>query len=339
MSGGQTDDFGWRNLQMWRFRALMLLVVIVMAASTSFAAAQAYPSKQIRIIVPAAAGGATDLLARLIGNYINARTNQTVIVENRSGGAGNLGTDMVAKAAPDGYTLGVVGSNQVVINPFIFKNMPFNAKTDIMPVASIAEAPQAIIINTAVPATNLAEFIAYAKARPNELTYASPGVGTTSHLGTEEFLRLAGIKMVHIPYRGATPAVTDLIANHVQLLSVSALPVMNFVKEGRLRVLVAASGTRIPHFPDVPSAIEVGMPTYQMSTWFGLIAPSKVPSAIVKQLNGYVNDMLNDPDVRKRLADSYLDVVASTHEEFAAFVRSEFVKWEKVVRESRIEPQ
>lgn len=322
-----------------RWLRVLALLTVVLMAGYQVAAAQSYPNKQARIVVPAAAGGGTDLLARLLANYISTRTDQSFIVENRTGGGGNLGGEAVAKSAPDGRTISVVGSHQIVVHPFIFKTMPFDAKTDIIPVASIADAPQVIVINAAVPATNLSEFIAYAKSRPGQLAYASAGFGSTPHLATEAFMRLTGIDMVHVPYRGATPAVTDLIANHVQLFSISALTVMNFVKEGRLRVLVTASAKRVPHFPDVPSAVEAGIPDYQMSTWFALIAHSKTPAAIVQRLHGHVSGMLEDPDVRKRLAENYLEPMPLGHEAFKEFVRLEFLKWEKVVRESRIEPQ
>jgi tripartite-type tricarboxylate transporter receptor subunit TctC len=280
----------------------------------------------------------TDLVARIAAEYLSTRTNQRFVVENRTGAGGNLATDAVAKAEPDGYTLAIVASGNIVINPYIYEKMPFNARTDLVPVASIAEAPQVIAINKDVPAKTLKDLIAIAKANPESIRYASAGIGSTMHLAGDQFARLAGVKLVHVPYRGAAPAVTDVISGVVQVIPVSAGPIMGFVRSGQLRVLAAASPHRLKHFPDVPTSAEAGLPGYEMTTWFALVAPRGTPDAIVLTLHGLIQDMLADPASIKRLDESFLDRMPSTQPEFAAFVAAEFPRWEKVVHDSGLQP-
>jgi tripartite-type tricarboxylate transporter receptor subunit TctC len=308
------------------------------AMASRVACAQSYPARPVRVMVPSSAGGVTDLVARITADYLSTRTNQRFIVENRTGGGGNLATDAVAKAEPDGYTLGVVSSGNIVINPYVFEKMPFNAKADLAFVASIVEAPQVIAINRDVPATTLQELIGYAKAHPDSLKYASAGAGSTMHLAGDQFARLAGVKLIHVPYRGAAPAVSDVIAGVVQMISVSAGPIMGFVRSGQLRVLAAASPHRLRHFPDVPTSAEAGLPGYEMTTWFGMIAPRSTPDATVQTLNGLIQDMLADPASMKRLDDNFLDRMPLTQPEFVAFVAAEFPRWEKVVHDSSLQP-
>jgi tripartite-type tricarboxylate transporter receptor subunit TctC len=216
--------------------------------------------------------------------------------------------------------------------------MPFNAKTDLAFIASIAEAPQVIAINKDVPAKTLQELIAYAKAHPDSLRYASAGAGSTMHLAGDQFARLAGIKLIHVPYRGAAPAVSDVVAGVVQIISVSAGPIMGFVRTGQLRVLAAASPHRLKHFPDAPTSAEAGLPGYEMTTWFGMIAPRNTPDPIVQTLHGLIKDMLTDPASMKRLDDSFLDRMPLTQAKFAAFVAAEFPRWDKVVRDAGLQP-
>jgi tripartite-type tricarboxylate transporter receptor subunit TctC len=314
-------------------------ILLALAPLTSAPAlAESYPARPVRVMVPASAGGVTDLVARIAADYLFTRTNQRFVVENRTGAGGNLATEAVAKAEPDGYTLGVVASGNVVINPYLYKKMPFDAKTDLVPVASIAEAPQVIAVNKDVPAKTLQDLIALAKAKPDSITYASAGVGTTMHLAGDRFARLAGVKLVHVPYRGAAPAVTDVVAGVVQVIPVSAGPIMGFVRSGQLRVLAAAVPRRLKYFSDVPTAAEAGLPGYEMTTWFALVAPRGTPDAIVATLHGLIADMLADPASIKRLEGSFLDRMPSTRPEFAAFVAAEFRKWETVVRDSGLQP-
>jgi tripartite-type tricarboxylate transporter receptor subunit TctC len=314
------------------------VVALLIALACEPALGETYPSRPVRVMVPASAGGVTDLIARITADYLFARTSQRFVVENRTGAGGNLATEAVARAEPDGYTLGLVASGNLVINPYIYQRMPFDAKTDLVPVAAIAEAPQVIAINKDVPAATLQDLIAIARAKPESLKYASAGNGSTMHLAGDRFARLAGVKLVHVPYRGASPAVTDVIAGFVQVISVSAGPIVAFVRSGQLRVLAAASARRLKHFPDVPTSAEAGLPGYEMTTWFGLVAPRNTPDEIVQRLNGFIRDMLANPGSGKRLEDAFLDRMPMTQPEFAAFVAAEFPKWEKVVRDSGLQP-
>jgi tripartite-type tricarboxylate transporter receptor subunit TctC len=313
-------------------------IALLIAPACVPALGETYPSRPVRVMVPASAGGVTDLIARITADYLFARTNQRFVVENRTGAGGNLATEAVARAVPDGYTLGLLATGNLVINPYIYRRMPFDAKTDLVPVAAIAEAPQVIAINKDVPAATLQDLIAIARAKPESLKYASAGLGSTMHLAGDRFARLAGVKLVHVPYRGASPAVTDVIAGFVQVISVSAGPIVAFVRSGQLRVLAAASPRRLKHFPDVPTSAEAGLPGYEMTTWFGLVAPRNTPDEIVQRLNGFIRDMLADPGAGKRLEDAFLDRMPMTQAEFAAFVAAEFPKWEKVVRDSGLQP-
>lgn len=319
--------------------ASLMIALTCSSAMLSEARAQTYPSERIQFIVPAAAGGVTDLVARITADYIAARTKQQVVVENRTGAGGNLATAAVAKSEPNGYTLGIVASGNIVINPYLYKSMPFDAKNDVIPVAAIAEAPQVIAVQKNVPAKTLQEFIALAKSKPNSINYGSAGVGTSMHLAGDQFARLAGAQLVHVPYRGAAPAVTDLIAGNIQMISVSAGPIMGFVRSGDLRVLAAASKKRLNHFPDVPTSTEAGLKGYEMTTWFALFAPRGTPPEIVKTLHGLVQDMLNDPASKKRLEENFLDLMPSSQAEFASFVTSEFSAWERIVRDAGLQPQ
>ena len=319
------------------FHATAILLALAPLASAP-AHTEPYPARSVRVMVPASAGGVTDLVARIAAEYLSTRTNQRFVVENRTGAGGNLASDAVAKAEPDGYTLGVVASGNIVINPYIYEKMPFNAKADLVPVASIAEAPQVIAINKDVPAKTLKDLIAIAKANPESIRYASAGIGSTMHLAGDQFARLAGVKLVHVPYRGAAPAVTDVISGVVQVIPVSAGPIMGFVRSGQLRVLAAASPHRLKHFPDVPTSAEAGLPGYEMTTWFALVAPRGTPDVIVQTLHGLIQDMLADPASIKRLDESFLDRMPSTQPEFAAFVAAEFPRWEKVVHDSGLQP-
>jgi tripartite-type tricarboxylate transporter receptor subunit TctC len=319
------------------FHATAILLALATLASAP-GHAEPYPARSVRVMVPASAGGVTDLVARIAAEYLSTRTNQRFVVENRTGAGGNLATDAVAKAEPDGYTLGVVASGNIVINPYIYEKMPFNAKADLVPVASIAEAPQVIAINKDVPAKTLKDLITIANANPESIRYASAGIGSTMHLAGDQFARLAGVKLVHVPYRGAAPAVTDVISGVVQVIPVSAGPIMGFVRSGQLRVLAAASPHRLKHFPDVPTSAEAGLPGYEMTTWFALVAPRGTPDVIVQTVHGLIQDMLADPASIKRLDESFLDRMPSTQPGFASFVAAEFPRWEKVVHDSGLQP-
>jgi tripartite-type tricarboxylate transporter receptor subunit TctC len=263
-----------------RFRSLAAALLLGLAL-TGAAAAETYPARPIRIIVSTSAGGITDLAARILGAHITAATGQPVVIDNRSGAGGNIAMEAVAKAAPDGYTLGVANTGNIVINPALYRHMPYDPLKDLVPVAPIGVVPLFLVVNGKVPARTLAEFIAYAKAVPDQLSYGSAGTGTTPHLAADAFIRRAGLNIVHVPYRGSAPATMDVISGNIPMTFVSMGPHIAFVRKGDLRVLAVATARRVPYLPDVPTFAEQGFPDFEATTWFALLAPRGTPAAIV----------------------------------------------------------
>jgi len=320
-------------------RAALLAAMALLVLPHDPAGAEIYPAKVVRIVVPTSPGGITDLLGRMVANQLSTAAGGQAIVDNKSGAGGNLGMEAVARAAPDGYTLLFANSSYIVMSPFIYKSMTVHPLTELLPVAPVGHAPQLLVINSKVPAANLREFIAYAKARPGQLNYASAGVGSTVHLAGDQFVRLAGIDLVHVPYRGSTAAVRDLAAGNVQMMSISLGPVEPFVQSGALRILAAAWPQRLAALPDVPTAAEAGLPGYEMTTWFGLFAPAGTSPAIVGRLADIVAAMLADPASLKRLADDSVEVMSLRPAAFADFIAADAAKWERAIRASHIELQ
>ncbi len=315
-----------------------VLVALCLLASLAGwpVAAEQYPAKTVRIIVPTTAGGSTtDLLARLLAN----QSGWKVIVDNRAGAGGNLGTELVAHASPDGYTLAFVSSGNIVMNPFVYKNMSFDPLTDLRGIGPIGEAPQLLLVNAKLPVRTLQEFIAYAKARPGQLNYASPGIGTTVHLAGDQFARLAGIKLVHVPYKGTAAAAQDLAGGAVDMMSISLGPVTPFVQSGAVRVLAAAAPKRIAGLPDVPTSAEAGLPGYEMSTWFGLFAPRGTPSDVIEAWSAAITRLLDDPAAQRRLAENSVEPLRMGPADFARFIATDAEKWHRIVDESGIQPQ
>ena len=301
------------------------------------AAAQGLGSRPIRVIVPVAAGAATDLLGRMAADWIGRKTGLTAIVENRSGAGGNIALESVAKAEPDGHTLLVATNGAITINRALFKQDPIDTLTDVVPVAPLAEFANILVINAKVPAQNARDFIAYAKTQPGKINYASAGLGTTPHLALALFARLAGIDLVHVPYRGIAPAMTDLVAGNVQAVAIGYGTVAPFVASGALRILAVAGPRRLPYLPDVPDAAAIGLPDWQVETWYGLFAPRGTPQAIVEQLNGAVATMLDDPVNKKRFADNFYDPMRMSPDQFAARVKADVAKWERIVQQTGIQ--
>jgi tripartite-type tricarboxylate transporter receptor subunit TctC len=317
---------------MRRIAPTLAAAVIAAAASAAPGAAQTYPTKPIRIIVPVAPGGITDIVARAAGDYLARKSGQATIIENRTGAGGNIGSEAVARSAPDGYTLGVIATTQITINPFVFKNMTYDPLNDLVPIAPIGEAPQFLVINAKVPATTLAEFIAYARRESGKLNFVSLGPGSTVHLGGVQFARLAKVTMQPIQYRGAAPGITDLVAGNVHLISVGIAPVKSLIEAGRLRVLAAGTRKRVAYLPTVPTAAEAGLPGYEMGTWFALFAPAGIPRPIVEWLNAQMREMVADKAAAKRLTDLYIDPMSMTADEFGAFVKAEAARWRQLVK-------
>jgi tripartite-type tricarboxylate transporter receptor subunit TctC len=317
----------------------ILAALVATAFGIGAAPAQDYPSKPIRIMVGFAAGGIADLGARLLADHIARETGQTVVVENRTAAAGTVAALAVAKAPPDGYTLGLVLSGQLVINPFVQKQMQIDVLKEILPVAAIGDAPQMIAINAGVPARTLKEFIALAKAKPGTMSYGSAGHGSLPHLSAAEFLRQAGIDLIHVPYRGNAPATTDLVAGRIQLLSSSIGGLRPGLDAGKTRLLLVATKNRLPYLPDVPTSAEAGVPEYLMTVWLGLVAPAGTPQPIVDRLHALVQGMLKDQTMVKRMAGAAIDVMPMSQGAFASFVKEEYARWQSIVKHAGVEPQ
>ena len=317
----------------------VILAALGVVFATSVAPAQEWPSKPVRIVTGFAAGGIGDLGARLLADHITRTTGQQAIVENRTGAAGTIGMDAVAKAAPDGSTLGLALNGNLVINPFIQKHMPFDAQRDLIPVAAIGDAPQMIAINAEVPAKTFREFQMLAKAKPGAFAYGSAGPGSLPHLSAAEFARLAGIEMTHVPYRGNAPAMTDLLTGRIQLISSSIGTFRAALDAGKIRLLLTATKERLPYLPELPTSAEAGLPGYLMSVWIGVVAPAGTPAPVIERVHAMVQGLLKDETAKKRMATAGLDVMPMSQAEFAAFVKAEYARWQGIVKHAGVEPQ
>ncbi len=314
------------------FRRAALIAAFVLAAGAAFA--QSYPSRPIRLVVPYPAGGPTDLLGRVIAQRLGDNLGQPVLVDNRPGASGNLGSELVAKAAPDGYTL-VLGNNAThATNESLFPNMPYATLRDFAPVTLVASVTNLLVVNPKVPVQSVAALIAYAKANPGRLNYASTGNGSAAHLTGEMFKSATGTDIVHVPYRGGPPAVTDLLSGQVSLMFATLPSVLPYVQAGTLRALAVTSLARVKTLPEVPTLAESGLPGFSSEAWFGVLAPAGTPRDIVARLNAEIAKAVTAPDAREKLAAQGFEVVTDTPEQFTAFIRAEIAKWAKVVRES-----
>ena len=294
-----------------------------------------YPSRPVRLIVPFTPGGTTDIFARLVGEKLSQSLGQQFVIENRGGAGGNIGTDAVAKADPDGYTLvmGTVGTH--AINPSLYTKMPYDALTDFAPVAYVAGVPNLMVVSPKkVKATTVEEFIAEAKATPGKMTMASSGNGTSIHLSGELFKQMTGIEMPHVPYRGSGPAVNDLIGGQVDVMFDNLPSSIEQVRSGNLRALAVTSSKRSPAIPDKPTLAEAGLPGFEASSWFALFAPKGTPPEITSKLNQEVRKALETPELQKRFADLGGEIQSMRPDELMAYVKSEHEKWAKVVKAS-----
>jgi tripartite-type tricarboxylate transporter receptor subunit TctC len=310
-----------------------LLVSIVPAAQ----AQDAYPTRAIRIVVPTAPGGGSDSGARLIGQELTKRWGRPVVVENRAGAGTIIGSELVARAPPDGYTL-LSSPSTLATNPSSYKKMPYDALRDFVPITQTLYVPNLIVIHASLPVKNVKEMIAFAKARPGEILYASAGHGTNPHLTMELFASMAGIKLVHVPYKGSPPGIVDLVGGRVAMIATSSLSiVLPHVKSGRLRALGVTTSRRVPMLPEIPTIAESGVPGYEAVQWAGLVAPAGTPRPIIDKLHKESTAILRDNT--ERLAGEGFVVVASTPEEFAAFMKSETTKWGLVVKAAGVQPE
>jgi tripartite-type tricarboxylate transporter receptor subunit TctC len=313
---------------------LHLLAGAAALAVSRIAWAQAYPSRPVRIIVPFAPAGSTDIVARLMGQWLSERLGQQFVIENRPGGGGNIGTEAVVRASPDGYTLLLVGGGNA-INATLYDKLNFNFIRDIAPVAGIERHPYVMVVNPSFPPKAVSEFIAYAKANPGKLTMASAGIGTPSHLFGELFKMMAGVDMVHVPYRSAGPALTDLLGGQVQVMFPTTVSSIEYIKTGRLRALAVTTATRSDALPDIPTVGEF-VAGYEASAWLGIGAPKATPVEIVDKLNKEINAALADPKLKAKLADLGGTALAGSPADFGKLIADDTEKWGKVVRAANI---
>ena len=316
----------------------LALVIFSLAASLSTASstlAQTYPDRLIKIVVPTSAGGGNDAMARIVGSRLSERLKQPVIIDNKPGGNGAIATEFVAKAPGDGYTLifGYIATHG--INPALSK-VNYDPVKDFAPIAEIAEAQGVLVVHPSVKANTVAELIALAKAKPATLTYASAGNGTAPHISGELFKQLAGVDMLHVPYKGSGPAVTDTLAGQTQVMFPSIVAANQFIKAGKLRALAVTGNKRSPLYPSLPTIAEAGVPGFQITQWYGFFAPAKTPPAVVDRLNKEIVAIMNEPDTKKKFADLGADIVTNSPAEFGKFVQSETARWGKFIKEAKI---
>ena len=321
-----------------RMRDLLSGLVLTAALLTAFASlAQSYPNRLIKIVVPYAAGGAVDIVARSVGQPLSEALKQPVMVEDRAGASANIGMELVARAAPDGYTL-LMASNGIATNMALFPHLAFDGQRDFAPVAKIGYAPLVIVVPATSPAKSLKDLIAMAKAEPGKLTYASAGSGSSGHLAGELLKSTAKIDVLHIPYKGGAPAITDLLGERITFMAINPVEVLAHIRSGRLRALAVASDMRFPLLPNVPTAGEAGVAGYEASVWWGLVAPAKTPPEIVRQLNAETNAALADPAIANKLATLGVVVTPRSSDQFADFIKSQTELWSAVIKSAAIQP-
>ena len=312
-------------------------VVAAIAAFLSFsAAAQSYPSKPIRLIVPFAAGGGNDNVARLVGKRLADGLGQPVVVDNRPGAGGVVGAELAAKSAPDGYTLFLGGVGSHAINPNLHEKLPYDPIKDFAPVALLAQAPLVLVVHPSVPAKSVAELTAYARAHPGKLNFASNGNGSSSQLAAVMFDSMAGVEMVHVPYKGLSPALADLLSGQVQLMFSSVVAILPHIKAGKLRGLAVTGTKRLASLPGLPTIAESGLPGYEASSWYGILAPAGTPRDIVMKLNAELAKALEQPEVRNSLLAEGAEPVGGSPEAFAAHIRAEKERLGKLIRDAKI---
>jgi tripartite-type tricarboxylate transporter receptor subunit TctC len=317
---------------------MMILVRILLGALLllpAVATAEEFPSKPIRLIVPFPPGGPNDIIARVVGQRISEIAKQPVIIDNRSGSAGALGTDAVAKSAPDGYTIAITSASSLAILPTMEK-INYDPQKDLAPVTLVATVPEMLVVASNVPAKNMAELVALAKAQPGKLNFASAGVGGLPHLAGELFKLTAKIDIVHVPYRGAAPAINDLLGQQVQMTFLDLPVILPQIKAGNLRPIALGTKPRSPLAPDVPTTAEVGMPDVLADNWYGMVAPAATPKEVIATLNRITTEAMSDPNVKDKLADQGLTLVPQTPDEFRAFIVAENAKWAKVIKDAGV---
>ena len=324
---------------MKKLMSLALGVALVAAAPIAARAADAYPSKPVHIIVPYPAGGVADALPRIVGEKLSQKWGQPVIIENKAGASGNIGMEEGARAEPDGYTLVLAAAGNMTVNPILFKNLRFDTYKDLTPVTLLAASPNVLVVHPSVPAKNYKELVAYAKQNPGKLNFASPGEGSGAHLAGELFNLEAGIKTVHIPYKGMAPAVNDLLGGNVQMMFAGISTVLQHIKSGKLVPIAMAAPKRSPQLPDLPTVAEEGLPGFDVTSWYGIVVRAGTPPAIVQKVQRDIAEALKAPDVQAKLSNYGLEPVGNTPEAFDAMIKSETRKWTDIVHKAGIKPQ
>lgn len=316
-----------------------LLLALLVAALPAFAVAQAYPAKPIHIVVPFPPGGPTDVLGRLLGQSLGEAFGQSVVIDNKSGAAGNLGVDQLAKAAPDGYTIGVVPAGNIAVNPTLFPNLSYKA-ADLLPVTLLATVENVLVVNAeTVPARNLKELLELAAKKPGTLSYASPGAGSQAHLAGALLELSAGVQLLHVPYRGIAPAVNDLLSGQVSMMFAPLQTALPHIKSGKLRALGLASLKRSALLPELPTIAEQGVAKFEAVSWYALMVPAGTPADVIDKLGAQTTRFLALPDVRDKLAAQGMDAGGGSAQQLAATIRAESVRWSEVIRKQNIKPE
>ncbi|MGZ5136506.1 MAG: Bug family tripartite tricarboxylate transporter substrate binding protein [Burkholderiales bacterium] len=318
---------------------IMAAATLVAAAHGVAFAAQAYPTRPIRIVVAYTPAGATDILARVIGQKMNEAWGQPVIIENRPGANGNIGTEYAAKAAPDGHTFLMTTAGPHGINPSLYRKLGYDAVKDFTAVSLVALVPNILVVSNALPVKNVKELIAYAKANPGKLCYGSPGAGSTAHLSMELFKSMTGTNLVHVPYKGSAGVLTDVMGGQIAATMDNMPAYLPQVKAGKIRALAVTPNKRSPAAPDIPTVAEAGVPGYNSSAWFGLVAPAATPKDVVTKLSVETARILQLPDVKSRLSELGAEPIGSTPEQFSSHIKAEIAKWAKVIKEANVELQ
>jgi len=313
-----------------------LLAILSLVVLPPPSAAEEFPAKPIRLIVPFPPGGPNDIIARVIGQRMSEIVHQPIVIDNRGGQAGVLGTDAIAKSAPDGYTIGIVSASALSISPTMEK-VAYDVARDFAPITLVATVPEMLVVASSVPARDTKELVALAKAEPGKLNFASAGTGGITHLAGELFKLTAKIDIVHVPYRGAAPAINDLLGQQVQMAFLDLPVILPHIKAGTLRAIVLGAKERVPTAPDVPTTAEVGMPDILIENWYGMIAPAGTPPPIIDRLNRVATEAMADPAVKEKLADQGLALVPQTPEQFRAYIASETARWAKVIKDAGVE--
>lgn len=327
------------NMKLVLRLASMVLAAVVLTSAAGDALAQTYPTKYIRVFVPAPAGGGTDILARIIGQKFTEKWGQQVVIENRGGASGTIAAEMAAKSAPDGYNLFMLYSGILTINPSLLKKLPYDPIKDFTPVAIFVQVPNILVVHPSVPAKSVKELIALAKSKPGQLNCASSGIGVSNYMCMELFKSMTGVDWVHIPYKGGAPAMIDLLGGQVQVMFNNLVELVPHIKAGKLRALAVATPKRISAMPDLPTIAEAGVPGYENLLWYGMVAPAGTPKEIINKLSAEILKIQQMPDVKERLNTMGAEPIDFTPEQMDAYIKAEMAKWAKVIKEAGIQPE